>query len=69
MITLRALPNIGKGLEKQLIAIGIDSIYTLKELGSREAWTRIRLSHQAACMNRLCALEGAIRGIRWHNLQ
>lgn len=24
--------------------------------------------HPSACYNRLCALEGALRGIRWHDL-
>jgi DNA transformation protein len=38
------------------------------EKGSREAWLAIRATDPSACYNRLCGLEGAIRGIRWHDL-
>ena len=68
MDTLQELPNIGKVLEKQLKAVGIETPEQLKESGSREAWMRIRFRDPSACMNRLCALEGAIREIHWHHL-
>ncbi|MDR1301443.1 MAG: TfoX/Sxy family protein [Treponema sp.] len=28
----------------------------------------MRHTDSSACYNRLCAIEGAIQGIRWHNL-
>ncbi|MCT4595875.1 MAG: TfoX/Sxy family protein [Anaeromicrobium sp.] len=62
------LPNIGKVLERQLNSVGIETFEQLKELGSKEAWLRIRVIDKTACINRLCALEGAIQGIRWHHL-
>ncbi|WP_197049980.1 MULTISPECIES: TfoX/Sxy family DNA transformation protein [Thermoanaerobacterium] len=40
----------------------------LIELGSKEAFLRIRTIDSSACINRLYALEGAIRNIRWHFL-
>lgn len=68
MGTLSQLPNIGAKLEAQLIEAGITTFEELKETGSREAWLRIKASDPSACLMRLSALEGAIRGIRWHNL-
>lgn len=65
---LVTLPNIGEKLEKQLNSVGISTIEQLKETGSKEAWRRILETDSSACIMRLSALEGAIRGIRWHNL-
>ncbi len=68
MSNLQDLPNIGKALEKQLADVGIETPEQLIQVGSREAWMRIRLRDPSACLNRLCALEGAIRGVHWHHL-
>lgn len=68
MDALSKLPNIGKVVEQQLSEVGIQTADELKEIGSRDAWLRIRAVDPSACYNRLCALEGAIRGIRWHDL-
>lgn len=65
---LSKLPNIGKVLEKQLNEVGINSIESLREIGSKKAWIKIKNIDESACLNRLCALEGAIRNIRWHDL-
>lgn len=65
---LTDLPNIGKAVAKQLEQIGITTISQLQETGSREAWLRLLAIDDSACYNRLCALEGAIQGIRWHQL-
>lgn len=62
------LPNIGDKVEKQLIEVGIETVEQLEEVGSKEAWLRIKTIDNSACINRLCALEGAIQRIRWHNL-
>lgn len=35
-------PNIGKVLEKQLLATGIETIEQLKERGSKQAWLNIK---------------------------
>ncbi|NCC08415.1 MAG: competence protein TfoX [Clostridia bacterium] len=68
MNKLSEMPNIGKVVEEQLIQAGIETPEQLKEIGSRQAWLDIRSFDPSACYNRLCALEGAIQGIRWHNL-
>jgi len=62
------LPNIAAKLEGQLAEAGITTIEELKRVGSREAWLRILTNDPSACLMRLSALEGALQGIRWHNL-
>ena len=65
---LSKLPNIGKSVEEQLNLVGINTVEDLKIIGSKEAWLKIREIDKSACINRLYALEGAVEGIRWHNL-
>ena len=65
---LTTLPNIAAKLEGQLSDVGIKTIEELKRAGSREAWLRILARDPSACIMRLSALEGAIRGVRWHDL-
>ena len=65
---LSKLPNIGKTVEKQLEAVGIHTVEDLRAAGSREAWLRIKAMDPSVCINRLYALEGALRGVRWHDL-
>lgn len=61
---LTELTNIGPELCKQLQEIGIHTREALKETGSRDAWLAIQKTDPSACYNRLCALEGAIQGIK-----
>ena len=65
---LLMLANIGESVEQQLNQVGIDTVEQLKETGSKQAWLKIKAIDDSACINRLYALEGAIQGIRWHNL-
>jgi DNA transformation protein len=65
---LSKLINIGKEVEKQLNEVGIKTFDELKKIGSRNAWLKIRQIDSSSCYNKLCGLEGAIQGIRWHNL-
>lgn len=65
---LTSLPNIAKVMEAQLNQAGIKTIVELRRVGSREAWLRIQSFDSSACYNRLCGLEGAVRGIRWRDL-
>ena len=48
--------------------VGIYTADQLRQSGSQEAWLKIRAIDDSACINRLMALEGAIRNMRWHNL-
>ncbi|MEG0751814.1 MAG: TfoX/Sxy family protein [Oscillospiraceae bacterium] len=68
MNELSKLPNIGKSLEQQLLQSGIETPQQLKEIGSKQAWLDIKAIDPSACYNRLCSLEGAIQGVRWHDL-
>ncbi len=65
---LSKLVNIGKIVEKQLQKAGIETPDELIACGSKNAWLRIKAFDPSACYNRLCALEGAVEGIRWHDL-
>ena len=68
MGNLSSLNNIGKTLEQKLIEVGITTPEELKNAGAENALLSIRAIDETACFNMLCALEGAIQGIRWHDL-
>ena len=61
---LSSLPNIGKVVEEQLMQVGVDSAEELKRIGARDAWLRIQAIDESACIHRLMALKGAIRGVK-----
>ena len=65
---LSKLPNISGVIEKRLIDVGITTPQELFGVGSRDAFKRIRFRDSTACLPMLCALEGAIQGVRWHYL-
>lgn len=68
MNNLSDMPNIGKTLQEKLIKVGISTPEELIETGSENALLLIKAIDESACFNMLCALEGAIQGIRWHGL-
>lgn len=69
MAKLTDLPNIGKVAAEKLAEAGIDSPEALKKAGSREALLRVRMkSDPGACLSFLYGLEGAIQGMRSHDL-
>lgn len=68
MKELTDLPNIGKTLADKLIKVDISTPEKLIEIGSENAFIRLQAIDDGACYNMLCALEGAIQGIRWHSL-
>lgn len=57
-------PNIGPVVEAQLNEVGIATLEQLKEIGSKQAWLKIRAIDSSACIHRLLGMEGAIRGIK-----
>lgn len=61
---LSKLPNIGAALEQQLQQAGITTCAQLRQAGSMGAWLKIQAIDPTACLHRLYALEGALRGIR-----
>lgn len=65
---LTTYPNIGDKLAAELRRVGIDTYEILSELGSVEAAYRIAGGKPLTGYNFLYALEGAIKGMRWHSL-
>lgn len=61
---LANLPNIGKVVEEQLNKVGIETTEQLEKTGAENAWLKIQSIDSSACIHRLLALEGAIRGIK-----
>lgn len=68
MNKLTDFPNIGPVLADKLHQIGVTTIDELAEIGSIQATIQIGITDISACYNMLYALEGAIRGVRWHNV-
>ena len=67
-LTLTQLPNIGKVVAEKLIQVGITTTEELKALGTEQSFIRLQTVDETACLSMLQALEGAIQGIRWHDL-
>jgi len=67
-MNLNELPNIGPGLAKRLESVGIESADDLKSSGARQAFLSLHSMDSTTCINTLFALEGALQGIRWHQL-
>lgn len=65
---LTEMPNIGKVVAEKLIEVGITTPEELCVIGSEQAFIRLQTIDETACLSMLQALEGAVQGIRWHNL-
>jgi len=67
---LTDLPNIGATCAERLKAAGITTFAELAAAGSVGAAIRIRAveGDDGPCRSLLAGLEGAIRGIRWHDI-
>ncbi len=61
---LSKLPNIGKTVEEQLNKAGIFTYTELEACGAEAAWLKIQSFDSSACIHRLLALEGAVRGVK-----
>lgn len=68
MNDLAKMTNLGKVLVEKLEEVGISDSSQLKAIGAEEAFARLATVDESACINMLYALEGAIQGIRWHQL-
>ncbi len=68
MNSLTKQVNIGSVLAKKLTEVEILTIEELRAVGSEQAFIKLDTIDCSACINKLYALEGAIQGIRWHNL-
>lgn len=70
MSELTDLPNVGAALAERLRHAGIETPAELKAAGSVGALLRVRraTAGDAPCASMLYALEGSIRGVRWHGI-
>ena len=63
MAKLTSMKNIGRELERKLTVVGIDSPEMLAELGSKNAFFKLKEVYPQVCLVHLYALEGAIQNI------
>ena len=69
MSRLEELPNFGAVMVQKLKEAGIETPEQLGARGAKQAWRQIRaLADPDICLSALQALEGAVRGVRWHDL-
>lgn len=68
MSDLTTMPNIGKEMESKLKSIEIDTAEKLIELGSKEAFFRLKMKYPQICLVHLYTLEGAIQHIEFNCL-
>ncbi len=68
--SLLSLPNIGKEMAQCLHQAGITTADELVKIGSIEAAVLVNPYKRSGpvCRSALCAIEGAIRGVRWHSI-
>ncbi len=68
MTELTSMRNIGKELERKLKIIDIKSAEELKQLGSKEAFFRLKQRFPEICLVHLYTLEGAITNTNFNEL-
>ena len=68
MAELTSMANIGGEMEKKLTAVGIDSPEKLMELGSKQAFFKLKEAYPNVCLVHLYALEGAIQDVEFNHL-
>jgi DNA transformation protein len=69
MTDLTSLPEIGKVTAAQLHEVGIRDADTLRQVGAREAFSRIRAQlDPGACLQLLTGLECAVMGVSARSL-
>lgn len=60
--------NIGKEIEKKLKSVGICSAEELMNLGSKEAFLRLKMRYPNVCLVHLYTLQGAIDNMEYNRL-
>lgn len=68
MTDLTTLMNIGTEMAGKLKSIGIDCAERLVEVGSKEAFSKVKAKYPQVCLVHLYALEGAIQNIEFNRL-
>lgn len=67
-MAIAGVHNIGKVLELKLEAVGVDSWEDLCKVGTEEAFLRLLANNKNTSRSVIFSIEGAITGVRWHNL-
>jgi len=65
---LTSMINIGKEMKKKLKSIDIYSAEELMQIGSKEAFFRLKLRYSNLCLVHLYTLQGAIDNIEYNQL-
>lgn len=65
---LAAMKNLGSEMKRKLNAVGVGSAEDLAQLGSREAFFRLKTAFPEVCLVHLDALEGAIIDVDFNEL-
>lgn len=65
---LTKLPNIGKIMAERMEEAGVNTVEKLFKLGSKKAFMKLVEADDEVCITILYSLEGAIQGMRWHDL-
>lgn len=68
MAELTSMMNIGKEMARKLTSVGIDSSEKLLELGSKQAFLKLKGAYPQVCLVHLYTLEGAIHNIEFNQL-
>ncbi len=68
MAELTSLKNIGKEMERKLKTVEINSAEDLKQIGSEEAFFRLKIRYPEICLVHLYALQGAIDNVEFNQL-
>lgn len=68
MAELTTMRNIGKEIEKKLKAVGICSAEELTQMGSKEAFFRLKTRYPSVCLVHLYTLQGAVDNVEYNQL-
>lgn len=68
MSELTAMMNIGKEMSRKLTSVGIDTPEKLIELGSMQAFRKLKEMYPNVCLVHLYTLEGAIYNTEYNRL-
>ena len=68
MTNLTSMKNIGKEMANKLISVGIETKEKLIQIGSKEAFLKIKEAYPNVCLVHLYTLEGAIQDTEFNQL-
>lgn len=68
MTDLTAMINIGKEMASKLKSVDINTAEELIEIGSKEAFFRLKTKYPQVCLVHLYTLEGAIQNVEFNSL-